>query len=187
MEEDTLHRTLATSHSLELDAEENLSKNARVARKVLHIRGEELKFDVNEEAWPNADLVIQSSYEGTLIDGLPADKAGDEREIMQMKDLQLYSDTPPEKFHSAHWLGTTDEGKQSGVAMCAEGFRDNGDSDAISCIGAWTLAVRNLLIFEWKLKSLCALSCRRTRFLKCMFDLQKVKSVKAGTEDHTGH
>ena len=63
-----------------------------------------MKFDVNEEAWPNADLVIRASYEGALIDGLPADKvkAGDEREIKQMKDLQLYSwvkdtDIPPNK------------------------------------------------------------------------------------------
>ena len=80
-------------------------RKARVARNVLHIRGEnELKFDVNEEAWPNADLVILSSYDGALIDGLTADKvkAGDERESKQMKDLQLYSwvketDIPPEK------------------------------------------------------------------------------------------
>ena len=58
----------------------------RVARNVRHIRGEEeLKFDVNEEAWPNADLANRWSYEGALIV-----KAGDEREITQMKDLQLY-------------------------------------------------------------------------------------------------
>ena len=59
-----------------------MSKKARVARNVLHIRGEDcVKFDVNEEAWPNADLVIRASFEGALIDGLPADtvKAGDER------------------------------------------------------------------------------------------------------------
>ena len=63
-----------------------------------------VKFDVNEEAWPNADLAIRATYEGALIDGLPADKvkAGDEREIQQMKDLQLYSwvketDIPPNK------------------------------------------------------------------------------------------
>ena len=63
-----------------------------------------MKFDVNEESWPNADLAMHSSYEGALIDGLPADKvkAGDAREIKQMKDLQLYSwvretDIPPEK------------------------------------------------------------------------------------------
>ena len=52
-----------------------------------------MKFDVNEEAWLNADSAIHSCYEGAFIDGLPADKvkAGDEREIKQMKDLQLYS------------------------------------------------------------------------------------------------
>ena len=80
------------------DAEENVSNKARVASNVLHIRGEcELKIDVNEEDWPNAEKVI-------LLDGLSADKfkAGDEREITQMKDLQLYSwireeDAPPEK------------------------------------------------------------------------------------------
>ena len=76
-----------------------------MARNVLHIRGEDnVKFDVNEEAWPNAELAIHSRYEGALIDGLHADKvkAGDEREIQQMKDLQLYSwvkesDIPPDK------------------------------------------------------------------------------------------
>ena len=70
----------------------NVSKKARVARNVLHIRGEDsVKFDVNEEAWPNAELAIHSSYDGALIEGLPADKvkAGDERETQQMKDLLL--------------------------------------------------------------------------------------------------
>ena len=50
-------------------------------------------------------LTIYSTYEGALIDGLPADtaKAGDEREIQQVKDLQLYSwvketDIPPNKL-----------------------------------------------------------------------------------------
>ena len=64
-----------------------------MARNVGHIRGEELKFDVNEEHWPNGELAIRSSYEGALIEGLPADKSRreDERENMQMKDLQLYS------------------------------------------------------------------------------------------------
>ena len=95
----------ATSHQLEPVDDENVSKKARVARNVPHIRGEDnVKFDVNEEAWPNADLAIHSSYEGALIDRLPADKvkAGDGREIKQMKDLQLYScvketDIPPDK------------------------------------------------------------------------------------------
>ena len=103
-DEDNFRRGPATSHQLEPVDDENVSKKARVARNVLHIRGEDsMKFDVNEEAWPNADLAIRASYEG-LIDGLPADKvkAGDEREIQQMKDLQLYSwvketDIPPNK------------------------------------------------------------------------------------------
>ena len=87
-----------------------------------------MKFDVNEEAWPNADLVIRASYEGALIDGLPADKvkAGDEREIQQMKDLQLYSwvkesDILPDKS------GSTNEGERSEIAMCTEGFRDDSE------------------------------------------------------------
>ena len=105
MDEDNFRRGPATSHQLEPVDDENVSKKARVARNVLHIRGEDsLKFDVNEEAWPNADLFIRASYEGALIDGLPADKVkpSDEREIKQMKDLQLYSwvketDIPPNK------------------------------------------------------------------------------------------
>ena len=94
MDEDNIRRGPATSHQLEPVDDENVSKKARVARNVLHIRGEDsVKSDVKEEAWPNADLVIRACYEGALIDGLPADKvkAGDEREILQMKDLQLYS------------------------------------------------------------------------------------------------
>ena len=74
MDEDNLQRTPATSHQLEPVDDENVSKKARVARNVLHIRGEEsVKFDVNEEAWPNADLAIRATYEGALVDGLPAD------------------------------------------------------------------------------------------------------------------
>ena len=90
MDEDTFLRAPAISHPLEPHAEENVSKKARVARNVLHIRGEdELKSDVNGEAWPNADLAVRSSFEGALIDGFLSDKikAGDEREIKQMKDL----------------------------------------------------------------------------------------------------
>ena len=71
MDEDNFRRGPATSHQLEPEDDENVSKKARVARNVLHIRGE---FDVNKEAWPNADLAIHSSYEGAWIDGLPADK-----------------------------------------------------------------------------------------------------------------
>ena len=41
----------------------------------------------------NADLAIRAIFEGALIDGLPGHKvkAVDEREIKQMKDVQLYS------------------------------------------------------------------------------------------------
>ena len=84
MDEDNFQRGPATSHQLEPVDDENESKKARVARNVLHIRGEDsMKFDVNEEAWPNADLAIRASYESALVDGLAADKvkAGDEREI----------------------------------------------------------------------------------------------------------
>ena len=65
-----------------------------MARNVLHIRGEDaLKFDVNEEDWPDADPAIRSSFEGALIDGVPSDqvKAVDEREISQVEGLQLCS------------------------------------------------------------------------------------------------
>ena len=59
MDEDNFRRGPATSHQLEPVDDENVSKKARVARNVLHIRGEDsVKFEVNEEAWPNADLVI---------------------------------------------------------------------------------------------------------------------------------
>ena len=40
------------------------------------IRGENgVKFDVNEEAGPNADLAIRATYEGAQIDGLPPAKS----------------------------------------------------------------------------------------------------------------
>ena len=71
MDEDNFRRRPATSHQLEPVDDENVSKKARVARNVLHIGCEDnVKFDVNEEAWPNADLEIHSSYAGALIDGL---------------------------------------------------------------------------------------------------------------------
>ena len=51
MDEDNFRRRPATSHQLEPVDDENVSKKARVARNVLHIRGEDnVKFDVNEEA-----------------------------------------------------------------------------------------------------------------------------------------
>ena len=72
-------RTLVSEHLQPLicwilTPKENVSKKARVERNVLQVCCEDgLKFDVNEEAWPNADLAIRSSYEGAVIDGLPAD------------------------------------------------------------------------------------------------------------------
>ena len=139
MDEDNFQRTPATSHPLEPVDDENVSERARVARNVLHIRGEDnVKFDVNEEAWPNAELAIHSSFEGALIDGLSADKvkAGDEREIKQMKDLQLYSwvketDIPPDKSILPHRLGSTNEGERSEIAMCTEGFRDDSEGRCV--------------------------------------------------------
>ena len=75
-----------------------------MARNVLNIRNEdELRFDDNEEDWPNAELAMRSSYEDALIDGFPDKvRAGDEREIAQKKDLQLNSwvkeaEVPPRK------------------------------------------------------------------------------------------
>ena len=134
MDEDNFQRGAATSHQLEPVDDESVSKKARVARNVLHIRGKDgVKFDVNEEAWPNADLVIRASNEGALIGGLPADKvkAGDEREIQQMKDLQLYSwvketDIPPNKsILLTGWARRL--GERSEVEMCAEGLRDDSE------------------------------------------------------------
>ena len=67
MDEDKFRRGPATSHQLEPVDDENVSKKARVARSVLHIRGEDnVKFDVNEEAWPNADLVFSSKLRRCL-------------------------------------------------------------------------------------------------------------------------
>ena len=67
MDEDNFRRGPATSHQLEPVDDENVSKKARVARNVLHIRGEDsVKLDVNEEAWPNADLAIHSSLRRCL-------------------------------------------------------------------------------------------------------------------------
>ena len=65
MDEDNFRRGPTTSHRLEPVDDDTVSKKARVARNVLHICGEDnVKFDVNEEAWPNAELAIHSSYEG---------------------------------------------------------------------------------------------------------------------------
>ena len=52
MDEDTCLRTPANPQPLDPDAEEHVSKKARVARNVRRIRGG--NFDVNVEDWPNA-------------------------------------------------------------------------------------------------------------------------------------
>ena len=64
-----------TFHELEPADDENMSMKPRVARNIFRVHGEDsVKFYVNEEAWPTAELAIHSSNEGTLIDGFPADK-----------------------------------------------------------------------------------------------------------------
>ena len=51
MDEETSFTASATSHPLDPDAEENVSKKARVAGNVLHTRGvDERKSHVNEVA-----------------------------------------------------------------------------------------------------------------------------------------
>ena len=145
MDEDHSQRTPATSHPLEPVDDENVSKKARVARNVLHIRGEDnLKFDVNEEGWPNADLAIHSSYEGALIDGLPADngKAGDEREIMQMKDLQLHSwvketDIPPDKSILLTGWGRRVKGSEVRSRCVLKAFATTVRDDVLLLFAAW--------------------------------------------------
>ena len=126
MDVDRFQSSPANAHPLESAGDENVSKKARIARNVLHIRGEgELKFDVNEEAWPNADLSIRSSYEGALIDVLPADKfkAGDEREIRQMKDLQLYS-----------WIKETDVPHDKSILLTSWERRMKGSEVRSRCV-----------------------------------------------------
>ena len=158
MDEDDFRRGPATSHQLEPVDDENVSKKARVARNVLHFRGEDsMKVVVNEEAWPNADLVIRASYESALIDGLPANKvkAGDEREIKQMKDLQLYS-----------WLKETDITPDKSILLTGWARRMKGSEVRSRCVlkdfatkvrddvlaptpsplsVSWTIAVRSMV------------------------------------------
>ena len=92
------------------------------------------------------------SYEGALIDKV---KAGDEREIKQMNDLQLYSwvedtDIPPGKSIMLTGWARRMMGERSWVAMCTEEFRDNSDercfcANAISIVSAWIIAVRSMV------------------------------------------
>ena len=102
-----------------------------MARNVLHIGcADNVKFDVNEDAWPNADLAIHSSYEGALIDGLPADKvkAGNEAAERSAAVLLGQGDRHSSRqIDPAHGLGSTNEGERSEIAMCTEGFRDDSE------------------------------------------------------------
>ena len=150
-------RTPATSHPLEPVGDENVPKKARVARNVLHIRGEDKsKSDVIEEAWPNADLAIHSSYEGALIDGLPANKvkACDEREIKQMKDLQLYCWVKETDIHRdkpipltgwARQMKGNDVRSRCVLKDFVTTVRDDVFAPTPSIISAWTFAVRSMV------------------------------------------
>ena len=155
MDEDNFRRTPATSHPLEPVDDENVSKKARVARNVLHSQGEDsVKFDVNEKAWPNADLSIHSSFEGALIDGLPADKvkACDEREITQMKDLQLYSwikerDIPPDKSILLTGWARRRKGSEVRSRCVLKDFPTTVGNDVLRQLhlSAWTSAVCSMI------------------------------------------
>ena len=84
-------RDLTDDQSAEME-EETAGKKARVVNVVLNVY--DVKFDrdsVNEEITPT--VRASDTYSGELIDGLPAEKVkkGDERELKQMDDLQLYS------------------------------------------------------------------------------------------------
>ena len=147
MDEDNFRRGPATSHQLESVDDENVPKKARVPRNVFPFRGEDnVKFDVNEEAWPNADLAIHSSYDGALIDGLPTDKvkAGDEREIKHMKDLQLYT-----------WIMETEIPPDKSILLTIWARRMKGSEVRSRCVlkdfattvrdDVWTFALRSMV------------------------------------------
>ena len=163
-----------TSHQLEPADDENVPKKARVARNVFSIRGENgVKFDVNEEAWPNADLPFRATYEGALIDGLPADnvKAGDEREIHQMKDLQLYSwvketDIPPKKSILLTGWARRLKGSEVRSRCVLKDFATTVRDDIFAptllhCQCVDYHCMQHGSIFEWKLETWYVLSCKR--------------------------
>ena len=119
MDEDSFRRGPATSHQLEPVDEENVSKKARVARNVLHIRGEDsMKFDVKEEAWPNADLVIRASCEGRLDRWTARRQSQGWRQTRNPADersaavfLGQGDRHSSQQIDSAHKLGSTIEGE----------------------------------------------------------------------------
>ena len=107
-----------------------------------------MKFYVNEEAWPTAELAIHSINDGTLIDRFPADKvkAGEERQIKQVKDLQLCflvkeTDTSPDK--SILLTGWTRRMKVSeiGYGCVLKDFATTVRDDVFASIPSETLCV----------------------------------------------
>ena len=196
MDEDNFRRG-PLSHQLEAVNDENVSKKARVARNVLHIRGEDgVKFDVNEEAWPNADLVFRASYEGALIDGMPADKvkAGDEREIQQMKDLQLCSwiketDVPPDKSILLTGWAHRMKGSEVRSRCVLKDFATTVRDDVFAPTPS-PLSVRGLLQyaawFDLRVETgdLCVPSCKQTHPVRCSSDPRKDKHAMDGSGDY---
>ena len=199
MDEDNFQRGPATSHRLEPVDDENVPKKARVARNVFSIRGENgVKFDVNEEAWPNADLAIRATYEGALIDGLPANKvkAGDERKIQQMKDLQLYSwvketDIPPSKSILLTGWARRLKGSEVRSRCVLKDFATTVRDDVFAPTPS-PLSVRGLLLYAaWfgprvETGDLYVLSCKQTHPVKCSSDTRKDKNARDGFGDYMG-
>ena len=188
---DNFRRGPATSHQLEPVDDENVSKKA-------HIRGEDIvKFDVNEEAWPNEDLVIRASKKGALIDGLPADKvkAGDEREIQQMKDLQLYSwveetDIPPNKSTLLTGWARRMKGSEVRSPCVLKGFATTVRDDVFAPTPS-ALSLNGLLLyaawFDLRVDTgdlVCAF-IQADSLVKCSLDLRNDKNVMDGSGDYT--
>ena len=100
---------------------------------------------------PTAELASGSKSRDALTDKV---KAGVEREITHMKNLQIFSWVREEdvllgKTDLAHGLGTTGERQRSEIAMCLEGFCDDSErrciyTDAISNVGEGTSFVCSL-------------------------------------------
>ena len=153
-----------------------MSTKARVARNVLHIHGEdELKCDVNEENWQNAELAIRSSYEGALIDGLPADKvkARDAQEIQKMKHLQLYSwvkeaDVPPGKSILLTGWARRMKGNDVRSRCVLKDFATTVRGDVFAPTPSHHYQRKEFCctqlgaISVWKLETLCARLCKQT-------------------------
>ena len=146
-----------------------------------------------------SDLAIHSSYEGALIDGLPADKSqgwrwnqADERSAAVLVGQWVKeTDIPPDK--SILLTGWARRMKGSEVrSRCvlkdfATTVRDDVFAPTPSPLSVRGLfAVRSMVcfFFEWKLETLCVLSCKQTRLVKCSLDLRKDKNVMDGSGDY---